>query len=454
MVNHGSTFTLYLPAEHAARRKPAAVVAAVGQGQQDRELGREVEPGAPDASILLPEADDRASIAKGDRVLLVVENDLAFGQFLLDTAHDHGFKGVVTAFGASALAHATEYRVDAITLDLRLPDVDGRRVLGLLKSGLATRHIPVYVISTEEERARCLELGAADVLAKPIQEKELLERLFADIRADLERPDKQVLVVAPDRTAGEEVARWLSDDEVAVRIAGCWDEALVAIEAAPRTHCLVVAAEARPIPAPRLLAALGALGNVPVVLWWPGAGPAARDEGLHRLAGRHAVKIVQSPERLVDEVTARLHLRLDRLGEEKQRVVKSLHETDEVLAGKKALIVDDDVRNIFAMTSVLEQHRMTVVSAENGRDAIDLLRSTPGIDIVLMDIMMPEMDGYDTIRAIRRIPSFGRLPILAVTAKAMKGDREKCIEAGAWDYLPKPIDSMQMLSMCRSWLRR
>jgi CheY-like chemotaxis protein len=166
------------------------------------------------------------------------------------------------------------------------------------------------------------------------------------------------------------------------------------------------------------------------------------------------VKTAYSADRLFDETARCLHRRVDRLPPDKRQLLQSLHETDDVLEGKRVLIVDDDVRNIFAMTSVLEQHRMSVMSAENGRDAIELLRANPAIDIVLMDIMMPEMDGYDTIRAIRNIPSFGRLPIVAVTAKAMKGDREKCIEAGAWDYLSKPVDSIQMLSTCRSWLHR
>ncbi len=452
-MHRGSTFTLYLPQDYAARRKPAAVAEAGGPPPAVRE---EVPQAVVESTAVVGVAtDDRADIQAGDRTLLIVENDEAFAGFLLDTAREHGFKCVVTSFGAVALAHATALVPDAITLDLRLPDIDGLRVLARLKSDLATRHIPVYVVSTEEQRDRCIELGAIDLLAKPVRDKASLDRTLSVLRAHVERSEHRLLVVAEDESERQDIVRLVDHDDIALLAAASWDEALRAFEIGPPIDCVAVAASSRPLPVARLEPALDAYPNLPLVLSTaPAAAAAGQDEPLRRLARRHTIKQVYSPERLFDEVARHLHLRVDRLPAGQRQLLESLHQTDDVLAGKTALIVDDDVRNIFAMTSVLEQHRMSVLSAENGRDAIELLRGGARIDIVLMDIMMPEMDGYDTIRGIRNIPSLGSLPIVAVTAKAMKGDREKCIEAGAWDYLSKPVDSAQMLSICRSWLHR
>ena len=451
MVNHGSTFTLYLPQEHVARRKPAAPAETATTPSAREEVP---EPLAEMPLVVDTQADDRDTIQPGDRTLLIVENDAGFAQFLLDTAREQGFKGVVTAFGAAALARAVEHPPDAITLDLRLPDVDGFRVLARLKSELSTRHIPVYVVSTEEERARCLEFGALDLLAKPVKDKESLERVLARLRLHIERSEKRLLLVATEPYEREALVRLLTHRDIGLRAAESWEEALDALGTGPEFDCLAIAARSRPLPGARLDAALAAFPGLPMVVCATGPGADPEEDVLRRLAHERSVKLVYSHERLFDETARHLHRRVEALPPDKRRLLQTLHETDEVLAGKSALIVDDDVRNIFAMTSVLEQHRMSVMAAENGRDAIELLRGNPAIDIVLMDIMMPEMDGYDTIRAIREIPAFGRLPIVAVTAKAMKGDREKCIEAGAWDYLSKPVDSTQMLSICRSWLLR
>jgi HAMP domain-containing protein/signal transduction histidine kinase/DNA-binding response OmpR family regulator len=448
-VGHGSTFTLFLPHDQSARRaaKPPAVADVVPAPAPAREDAADHA-----LSVVGSHSDDRDDLGGGEPVLLIVENDTAFAQFLLETAREQRFKGVVTAFGASALAYAAERAPDAISLDLRLPDVDGLRVLARMKNDLATRHIPIYVVSTEEERRRCLELGAVDLLPKPVRDKESLERMLGALRYHVERRSRQLLLVAPDAGEREAIVRLVGHEDVDVRAMSGWEEALAALEAGEPCDCVAVGASARPVPAERLAALSRSL---PIVVCAEGsAGPAEDEDALHRLSHRHTVKVVYSLDRLFDETALHLHRRFDRLPADRRDLLQSLHQTDDVLASKKVLIVDDDVRNIFAMTSVLEQHRMSVLSAETGRDAIDLLRANPDIDIVLMDIMMPEMDGYDTIRAIRNIPAFGRLPIVAVTAKAMKGDREKCIEAGAWDYLSKPVDSIQMLSTCRSWLHR
>jgi CheY-like chemotaxis protein len=384
--------------------------------------------------------------------VLVVEDEDGIAEPLVEGLEREGFDVARAATGQEALDAAEP---DIVLLDLRLPDIDGLRVLARLKSDLATRHIPVYVVSTEEERGRCIELGALDLLAKPVRDKESLDRMLSALRAHVERPQRRLLVVAHDETERQQIVRLVAHGDITILAASSWDEALRHLESGPPSDCAVVGASARPLPVASLEPALAGYSNLPLILSVaPADSGAEEDEPLRRLARRHTVKLVYSPERMFDEVARHLHRRLERLPADKRRLLQSLHETDDVLAGKKALIVDDDVRNIFALTSVLERHRMSVVSAENGHDAIEVLRNGGDIDIVLMDIMMPEMDGYDTIRAIRDIPSLGGLPIVAVTAKAMKGDREKCIEAGAWDYLSKPVDSTQMLSICRAWLHR
>jgi len=452
-VNQGSTFTLYLPSTFVVEHRPPLAVADVPVAAAPEPAALPLpEPG----HAIVQEMDDRERIRAGDRTLLVVENDVGFAQILLDRAHAGGFKGIVTSFGAAAVALAREYRPDAITLDIHLPDIDGWRVLTRLKNDLATRHIPVYVITTDEQAERARQMGALQVLTKPVQTAELLEAALADLQAFLARPRKTLLVVAGEAEEAGEVTDLVSGDDIDVRVARSWADAVAAM-AFDGIDCVVLTPSLADIaPAPPA----GDEGQAPTrsspafVVHAGKDWPRRLQERLKTLERSATVRFVYSPDRLIDETARFLHRRVEDLPDAMRRRLEALHETDEVLAGKRALIVDDDIRNIFAMTSLLEQHRMSVLSAENGRDAIDLLGRHRDIDIVLMDIMMPDMDGYDTMRAIRKIPAFRSLPIVAVTAKAMKGDREKCIEAGAWDYLPKPVDPEQMLAVCRSWLLR
>jgi HAMP domain-containing protein/signal transduction histidine kinase/CheY-like chemotaxis protein len=458
----GSSFTLYLPMTYApprALRRAAPPGTADVEGTQGiadgRSMRAEQQPVLSELSAdpvpLANEArDDRNVIQPGDTVLLIVENDMAFARFLLEVVREHGCKGLVTPHGAGALALARDHMPDAITLDIFLADMDGWRVMDRLKNDLSTRHIPICVVSTEDARERALDAGACSFVAKPIPSKALLDHAVRDMLANVRRPTRHVTVVG-DAAGTCGIAEAIAGDELIVS-RQLLDEMLATVKA-QATDCVVVdgqsAAALNAIS--RAVSARQTFGRLPVIVW----------DAEHRLEQRAAkaydgltVRHVHSRERLLDLVTFFLHRRVTRLPEIQHRLLAGLHQSDAALEGRKALIVDDDIRNIFALTSVLEEHGMTVVSAGNGRDALRIMQERLPIDIVLMDIMMPEMDGIATMREARKLPSCRDLPIIAVTAKAMKGDRERCIEAGAWDYLSKPVDPHHLLAVLRSWLYR
>ena len=457
----GSLFTLYLPQGFKApTRRPVvqpdmgrarltladAPVLAEGEGQPEPEPEH-----APEVS-----ADDRASIRPGDRVLLILENDQAFARMVLEVAHDLGYRGLVTGYGASALSLAAEFLPHAITLDISLPDINGWRVLERLKNAPETRHIPVYVITTDEDRERALRSGAIGVAVKPIQTRETLEQVLGLLFRYAERPERHLLLVEPDPDRGQKLRQYIPAEGVKVVEARTVQEAMLELEGgAP--DCVVLnptIENGSGSEALEELAQSGKISEVPVLVHAPSE---AGDEAVAaaRLLSKSAVaREVQSPERLLDLTALVLHRRLEDLPESQRKTILDLHNGDKTLSGRKVLIVDDDIRNIFALTSTLEQHNMVTLAAETGRDAIAILEANPDVEVVLMDVMMPEMDGLATTRAIRQIRRFRDLPIIAVTAKAMKGDREKCIEAGAWDYLAKPVDQDELLAMLRAWLVR
>jgi len=446
--DQGSTFTLYLPQSYAKTRTRKSSTEAVEPVASQVAPTSADEPVEALRALSAPLVDDRDMVGPQDRVLLVVDNDQAFSGVMADLAHDHGYKVLTTAFGAAALALARERQPDAITLDISLPDFDGWRVLDRLKHDLDTRHIPVFVITTDEERERSFSLGAAGVLNKPVQTREQLEVVFETL-ARVTRPEPpRALVVGAAEVAGD-LRRLFGESAVALEAIDSWDQAQMRLSEGI-FDCLVInAADAK-----HAFAALPPESPAALVVYAPSGVDPETSRDLRRQTLVRPVRLSHSAERLFDDVALLLHVRPQQMQAEARETLDRRYRSDAMLAGRKVLIVDDDIRNIFAMTSVLETHHMQVVAAENGKDGIQKLRGTPGIDIVLMDIMMPDMDGYDTMRAIRGIPAFRSLPIVAVTAKAMKGDREKCIEAGAWDYLPKPVASDQLLAVFRTWLHR
>ncbi len=454
-LGKGSTFTLYLPQSYvlnpAARPEPSpeSEVAAV-----------QLEPVATKSGAAFSTpylGDDRDVVQPGDRVLLIVDNDEAFARVLLDQARECGLKGIVTSRGADALVLARERRPDAITLDIRLPDIDGWRVLDRLKSDTATRHIPVTVITTEEEGRRGLDLGALAVIGKPIVEKRILERAFRRLRSFVLSPPRGVLVVAGPGKSREELVAYLKSSGGEVVGAAAAREALAALDAGDVACVVVPLGDAGDGASPGALVEVVRAcdeAELPVLVFTPGAPSRKVVTTLAKLTEAGPTRRVQSLERLLDQAVHLLHQPVADLAPEARECIEALYESEAVLAGKKALVVDDDIRNIFALTSVLERQSMVIVSAETGREAISTLERVPDVDVVLMDVMMPDMDGLDTMRAIRKNPRFRDLPIVAVTAKAMKGDREKTLEAGAWDYLSKPVDPEHMLSVLRAWLHR
>jgi CheY-like chemotaxis protein len=439
--SQGSTFTLYLP-------------------QGSREAGG-VGGEFPSTLLLQPTissqysalTDDRNEIQPGDRLLLIMEDDINFARILLDVARTQGFKCLVAQGGSAGLVLAQEFKPDAIILDIRLPAMDGWTVLDRLKHDPNTRHIPVHIISVEAGQQRGLQLGAIAYLQKPVT-SEALSQALIDIKGFVERRVKNLLVVEDNETQRQSIVDLIGNSDVDTTAVGSGQAALAALKAG-HFDCVVLDLGLPDMTGFELIEQIKqdvSLSKLPLIIYTGKELTRTEETELKRIAETIIIKDVRSPERLLDETALFLHRVEANLPQPQRQMLAQLHSSDHVLAGKKVLIVDDDVRNIFALTSILERHQMQVLYAENGRDGIAVLQNTPGIDVILMDVMMPEMDGYETMRSIRAESKFKSLPIIALTAKAMQGDREKCIAAGASDYITKPVDSEQLFSLLRVWL--
>jgi CheY-like chemotaxis protein len=399
--------------------------------------------------------DDRYQIEEGDDVLLIVEDDPHYARVLLGLARDNGFKGIVATRGSVALALARQYPPTAITLDIFLPDMLGWTVLNNLKLNPETRHIPVQIISVEEEQQHGLARGAFSYTVKPAT-TEGLESCFGRIRKFIAPHIKRLLVVEDDPVERESIVELLQHEDIEIATAGTGADALNLLLDQP-FDCCVLDLRLPDMSGFELLEKLraeSALSEIPVVVFTGKSLTTDEEQHLRAVAKSIVLKDVQSPERLFDETALFLHRVVAHLPEEKRKLLERIHASNDVLRGRKVLIVDDDARNIFALATMLENQDMNVVSATNGRQAIESIQNAPDISVVLMDIMMPEMDGYETMREIRKHPQFNTLPILALTAKAMKGDREKCLAAGASDYIAKPVNTNELLSLLRVWLYR
>jgi HAMP domain-containing protein/CheY-like chemotaxis protein/signal transduction histidine kinase len=449
----GSTFTLYLPQTYLG---PSATSAA----KVDSHASTSASPlqlSAVNVSEHPVEhvPDDRENLQPDDPVLLIVEDDPHYARVLCDLSHDKGFKVLVAMRGAEALALAREFLPTAVSLDVFLPDMLGWTVLNHLKQDPATRHIPIQMLTLDEDRHHGLTRGAFSFVTKP-STPEGLEAAFARIKEYVAPRRKRLLVVEDNAAEQLSIRELLGYDDIDVSVATTGNEALAVLEKEP-FDCVVLDLRLPDMSGFDVLERLRdtpSLSDVPVVVFTGKELSPEEDARLHTLARSVVVKGVESPERLLDETALFLHRIVSDLPPEKQKMLDRLHRSDDALVGKKVLVVDDDVRNIFALSSVLERRGMAVLTAGTGREAIETLESTPDLAIVLMDIMMPEMDGYETMQVIRRNPRFRRLPIIALTAKAMKGDREKCLEAGASEYLAKPVNTEQLLSALRMWLHR
>jgi CheY-like chemotaxis protein len=384
-----------------------------------------------------------------------VEDDPHYARVLVDLARAEGFRVLVAMRGADALALAREYHPTAISLDVFLPDMLGWTVLNQLKQDPAMRHIPVQIVTLDEDRQHGLARGAFSFLPKPTTTEGL--QLALNRIKDFSAPRSKRLLVVEDNPAEQlSISELLGHDDVQIDTAGTGAEALQALRGGSY-DCAVLDLRLPDMSGFEVLEHIRddrSLADLPVVVFTGKELSPEEDSRLHTLARSVVVKGVESPERLLDETALFLHRVVSDLPPEKQQMLDRLHRSDDDLVGKKVLVVDDDVRNIFALSSVLERRGMEVLTAGTGHEAIATLESTPDVAITLMDIMMPEMDGYQTMHAIRQKAEFRRLPIIALTAKAMKGDREKCLEAGASDYLAKPVNTEQLLSALRMWLHR
>jgi len=446
----GSNFTLYLPltyvgpiasktgSEMRAPTAPLKLSTIVASEHQVEEI-----------------ADDRNNLQPDDAVLLVVEDDPHYARVLLDLARDKGFKVLVALRGAEALSLAREFHPAAISLDVFLPDMMGWTVLNHLKQDPATRHIPVQMLTLDEDRQHGLARGAFAFVTKPTNAEDL-ELALSRIKQYAAPRRKRLLIVEDNPAEQMSIRELLGSDDIDVVVAATGAEALERV-AKESFDCAVLDLRLPDMSGFDILERMRDIPEIkdlPVVVFTGKELSPEEDARLHTLARSVVVKGVESPERLLDETALFLHRIVADLPQEKQKMLDRLHRSDEALIGKKVLVVDDDMRNIFALSSVLERRGMAVLTAGTGREAISMLESTPDVAIVLMDIMMPEMDGYATMQVIRQNSLFRRLPIIALTAKAMKGDREKCLEAGASEYLAKPVNTEQLLSALRMWLHR
>ncbi|WP_409363042.1 HAMP domain-containing protein [Bradyrhizobium lablabi] len=449
----GSTFTLYLPLKYSGPTVAARPQAA--SASMPHAVAPSLQANAVQERVVEQLPDDRLNLQPGDTILLIVEDDPHYARVLIDLARDMGFKVLIASRGAEALDLAKQFQPSAVSLDVFLPDMLGWTVLSQLKHNPLTRHIPVQIVTLDEDRQHALARGAFSFVNKPTT-TEGVSAALSQIK-EYAKPRRRRLLIVEDNAAEQlSIRELLGHRDIEMVTSDTGAGALSTLRESS-FDCVVLDLRLPDMSGFDVLDEIrkdDTLSNVPVVVFTGRELSAEEDAELHTMARSIVVKGVESPERLLDETSLFLHRVITELPAEKQRMLEKLNSSDEDLIGKTVLLVDDDARNIFALSSVLERRGMKVLTATTGHEAISLVDSNPRIAIVLMDIMMPQMDGYQTIGAIRRSAAFARLPIIALTAKAMKGDREKCLEAGASDYLAKPVNTEQLLLAIRMWLHR
>ncbi|MCW3107245.1 MAG: signal transduction histidine kinase, partial [Segetibacter sp.] len=448
----GSTFILYLPFEF-----DESVVIPIDRIVEVKE--NKLTVAADDKMIeKIPVAeggvtDDRYNIHASDKVILIMEDDPDFANVLLAFVRDRNYKGIIAHEGNTGLSYARHYKPDAIILDMQMPVMDGTQVLKQLKNDPELRHIPVQIISGYDKRKEGMELGAFDFIQKPIS-KEQLQNAFDKIETFVSKKLKKLLIVEDNESQNKAICELVGDGDVKCVAAYTGHEA---VELLSKEHfeCIIVDLGLPDMTGFDLLEKIkidAKLKRMPVIVYTGRDLSREESNRLGKLANTVVLKTANSHERLLDETTLFLHRVESRLPKEKQNIIRQLHKTDEVLKNKKVLVVDDDIRNIYSLTNILEEEGMECVIAENGKVAVNMLKENGTVDIVLMDVMMPEMDGYEATKEIRKMNRFNKLPIIALTAKAMKGDREKCLNSGMSDYIAKPVNVEQLLSLMRVWL--
>ena len=450
VVGEGSLFTLVLPAIATAVPDAASVIAPVVT-HASSVLAEVSDSGWPVPAAMF--SDDRQHLFSDGRTLLVIEDDAVFARILFDVAHDMHYQCLVTHGATEGLAMAGNYLPDAVLLDLGLPDGSGMAVLQCLKADPATRHIPVHIISGSDRARTALQQGAAGYVTKPAT-RARLEQIFAQIEGQTTRTTKRVLLVEDDVRQRESVMHLIGDEDVEITAVASGEEAMALLHSVTY-DCMIIDLSLPDMQGQELLQRMGTdlVSAFPPVIVYTGRN-LTRDEetDLQKYSRSIIIKGARSPERLLDEVTLFLHKVESKLSLERQGMLKAARNRDRVFEGRRVLLVDDDVRNIFSMTSALEHQGLTVVVARNGFEALSQLDAIADVDLILMDVMMPGMDGLEATRHIRADSRFRNLPIIAITAKAMKDDQARCLSAGASDYLAKPVDLDRLYSLLRVWL--
>jgi signal transduction histidine kinase/CheY-like chemotaxis protein/CHASE3 domain sensor protein len=453
----GSVFTLRLPRQYTGSRvsKPEPPIASdspIIPTFDFAPIVANVAPGPPAVE------DDRAQLTPDSRTILIVEDDLRFAAILRDLARELGFLCVATQNARDALAAAQRFKVHAIILDMNLPDRSGLEVLNELKRNLSTRHIPVHVVSVADFSQQALSLGAVGYALKPVKREQLMIA-FEKLQSKLQQGVRRVLVVEDDERQRDSIRQLLTSEDVEISGVATATEALERLKQTT-FDCLVLDLSLPDLSGYEMLERMAEADEVsfpPVIVYTGRSLTRDEEQRLRRYSRSIIIKDARSPERLLDEVTLFLHQVESKLPAERQRMLREARDRESAFEGRRILIVEDDVRNIFALSKVLEPRGAKVDIARNGREALEVLdRSSAAagtkVDLVLMDIMMPEMDGLTAMRAIRRQPQWQKLPIIALTAKAMKDDQEKCLQAGANDYIAKPLDVDKLLSLVRVWM--
>ncbi|MFZ6029717.1 MAG: response regulator [Chloroflexota bacterium] len=461
-LGRGSTFSLYLPQRIPANLKNSQAAAPVPMTAAPQPKAP-ILPVAPASSPVLPAGlpaqvspglpDDRANLQEGDKVLLVIEDDPNFSKIVFDYAHKKGFKCLLATTGEHGLLLARHSPPSAILLDLKLPGISGWDVLDELKGDAALRHIPVHILSVQEETLDAYKRGALGFLSKPVS-AEGLEGVFQKIGDFLAREIKSLLLIEDDTNLRNSVNQLLSGNDVAISEAASGQQAIEFLRTRP-FDCIILDLALPDMTGFDLLNQFNhdeTVSKCPVIIYTGKELTEKENAELLKYANSVIIKGVKSPERLLDETALFLHRVVADLPEEKQRAIRRLHDAHAIFRGKHILIVDDDMRNAFALSRLLSDRGLKVSIARSGQKALDMLDENPEMDLVLMDIMMPDMDGYETMKRIREQQRFDEMPVIALTAKAMRGDRERCLEAGASDYLSKPVDADQLFSMLQVWL--
>ncbi len=450
----GCTFSLFLP----VTRQDAETETGDSPEKKEGAAINDEPPSKPPVPPFLEtvkEDEDLRDIKPGDNLLLIIEDDPKFSGVLKNLATQRGFKCLAAGDGETGLHFADYYGPSAILLDIDLPGIDGWEVMERLKGNPELRHIPVHFISASDDSMEALKMGAVEYLTKPVS-VETIEETLTRIETHLSTPMKRVLVVEDDELQRESIKELMGNGDVTITTVGTGKEAFQEIVTG-RYDCMILDLGLGDMSGFDLLKMIRDDHNcprIPIIIYTGRDLSRSEDEKLRKYAETIIIKGVRSPERLLEEASLFLHRVEGNLPEEKQKVTRIIHDKESALSGKNILLVDDDMRNVFALSSVLEEKEMNIIVARNGIEAVENIDLHKEIDLVLMDIMMPRMDGYQAMTEIRKREWCEKLPMIALTAKAMKGDRNRCIEAGASDYLAKPVDTDKLLSMLRVWLYR